>query len=380
MPKPEPDLPDSVVLGTFSGLKNTVAPERLSATDLERALNVDIDDAGQIRRRRGRSLMISGSWHSVKGPLAGKVYGVRNGALGIIQRGPVFTPLYIYVGTSRVCYTEVNEEVYFSSDSMSGVVSQAGTVASWGATDGQGFWDSPVYSPTDTLGEVGGTLLGDPPKATQIEAYKGRIYLAVGKDLWATELYRYHFVDRTRGFIQFEHDITLVMGMDDGLYVGTTGGLYFLQGTFESFKLSQVATAAVLPGSGVTVPANLVLPQARNQDVPTGVAVMMMTSDGIMACFDGGQTYNLTQGRVEFPEGISAAGLYRQDLGANHFVATLDSRGTPSANARLGDHVDAELIRAIDRPAPVVGPIWLLAIGTWDDNGIWDDTAIWGGG
>jgi hypothetical protein len=81
---------------------------------------------------------------------------------------------------------------------MSGVITLSRDGATVGHTDGQGTWFSPVYTPTDTLGEVGGTLLGDPPKATQIEAYKGRIYLAVeGKTLWATELYRYHYVDRT---------------------------------------------------------------------------------------------------------------------------------------------------------------------------------------
>jgi hypothetical protein len=43
--------------------------------------------------------------------------------------------------------------------------------------------------------------------------------------------------------MQFEHEITLVMAVGDGLYVGTTGGLYFLQGVFGSFKLQQLTTA-----------------------------------------------------------------------------------------------------------------------------------------
>jgi hypothetical protein len=153
------------------------------------------------------------AWQSIKGPLAGKVYGVKNGVLGIIRPGPVFYTLGVTVGSAPVCYTEVNDEVYFSSAAAAGVISLTETVLPWGATSGQGAWLSPVYTPTDTLGEVGGTLLGDPPKATQIEAYKGRIYLAQGKDLWATELYRYHYVDRTRGFMQFEHEITLVMSV-----------------------------------------------------------------------------------------------------------------------------------------------------------------------
>jgi hypothetical protein len=87
-------------------------------------------------------------------------------------------------------------------------------------------------------------------------AYKGRIYLADGKTLWVTELYRYHIVNRTRGFIQFEHNITLVMAVDDGLYVGTEGGLYFLKGTFGAFQLSTINADFVVPGSGQVVPTS----------------------------------------------------------------------------------------------------------------------------
>jgi hypothetical protein len=348
---PDPNAPpESIIVGQFSGMRNTVAPERLGPRDLEKAVNVDIDDAGQVRRRRGYELAQSGAWHSIRGPLAGKAFGVKDGTLGIIRADFSFATLGIAIGRdSPVCYTEVNDEVYFSSESMAGVISSIETVNPWGHTDGQGIWFSPVYTPTDTLGEVGGSLLGDPPKASQIEAYKGRIYLAVGKTLWATELFRYHYVDRTRGFVQLEHEITLIMAVEDGLYVGTTGGLYFLQGVFGSFKLSIIGTDAVLAGSGVFVPTELVHPQARSGPVPTGQAAVMMTTGGVIAAFDNGVVHNLTNDRLVFPSGVNAAALFRQDQGANHYVAAVDSAGGPSANARIGDYVDAEIIRASQR-------------------------------
>lgn len=348
MPQPPPDLPESVVLAAFSGIKNTVTRERLGPQDLEKGVNIDLDDAGQARRRRGFTLKDNASWHSIKGPLAGKTYGVKAGMLGIIRNDFSFFPL-VQVGASPVCYTEVNEDVYFSSRDVSGVVHQNETLDEWGHTEGQGTWLSPVYTPTETLGAVGGTLLGDPPKATSIEAFKGRIYLARDKTLWATELYRYHYVDQTKNFMQFEYEITVLLAMGDGLYVGTTGGLYFIQGVFGAFKLQQVTAASVLPGSGVYVPVNLVHPQARSQDIPTGIAAVMMTVEGVIVGLDGGTCYNLTQGRVEFPLGINAAALFRQDQGANSYVVAADSAGGVSANARIGDFVDAEIIRAVDR-------------------------------
>jgi hypothetical protein len=346
MPQQDPNIPESIVLGAFDGLRNNVAGERLGPGDLERAINIDIDDAKQARRRRGYALAVSGDWHSIKGPLAGKAYGVKDGYLGIIRPEPSFSSLGIYVGTAPVCYTEVDEQVYFSSRDASGVVAQTETVVDWGHTDGQGTWFSPVYTPTATLGEVGGSLLGDPPKATCIAAYKGRIYLAEGKTLWATDMFRYHYVDRTRNFMQFEHEITLLMAVADGLYVGTLGGLYFIQGVLGSFRLQQVTSGSVLFGSGVEVPSQLVHPQARQQDMPVSTAIMMMSDDGVLAGFDGGTVFNLTQTRVLLPSGVSAAGLFREDQGVMSYLAAVDSAGAPTANARIGDYVDAEIVRA----------------------------------
>lgn len=347
MPRPEEMLPETILLQAFMGLKNTVAPERLAPTDLERATNIDIDDTGQIRRRRGYDLKLAGSFHSVR-DIAGKTYGVKDGSLGIVRADYSFSTL-LAVGTAPVCYTEVDEKVYFCNASSAGVVEPNETISPWGATSGQGVWLSPVIDPTPTLGEVAGRLLGDPLRATQIEAYKGRIYLAVGKVLWATELFLYHYVDRTRNFMQFEHDIVMLQAVEDGIYVGTTGGLYFIQGVFGAFRLSQISSAPVVPGSGVRVPTDLVHPQARNGPVPTGEAAVLMTADGIVACFDSGSCFNLTHGRMVFPKGISSAALFRQQDGVNAYVAAVESAGGMTSTARIGDYVEAEIIRAADR-------------------------------
>jgi hypothetical protein len=344
--QPPDQPPESVILGAFKGLKNNVARERLGPDELERAINVDIDDVGQIRRRRGYARKATGSWHSVR-TFTLKVLGVCDGVLGVIRDDYSFLSLGVFVGASRLTYTEVNGEVYFSNAAASGIVSVDDVVRAWGKTDGQGLWLSPVLDETSTLGPVAGEILGDPIRASCIEAYSGRIYLADDKTLWATELFRYGYVNRTRGFVQFEHTITLVMAVSDGLYVGTTGGLYFLQGVFGAFKQQQLNSDMVLPGSGQFVPAELVHPQARNAPVPTGIAAVFMTSGGVIAGFDHGTCYNLTIGAMVFPGGISAAALFRQDSGANHYVAAIDSAGGPAANARIGDYCEAEIVRRI---------------------------------
>lgn len=342
--------PESVIIDHFNGIKNTVAPERLSASDLEIAKNINLDDVGQASRRRGYTKVDTARFRSLQN-VGTKCIAVRDGWLGRIRDDYSFSTIF-EVGDVDVSADDVNDSIYFSCSTGSGVIAPDDSVRPWGKTDGQGTWLSPVINPTATLGQVAGKLLGDPPRATQVCAFHGRIYLAQGKTLWRTELYQYDYVDRTKGFYPFEHEITMVMAVDDGLYVGTMNGLYFLgeerilMREFGALKLEKVVGGMVVPGSGVTVPVDLVRPQTMGQPVGTGLAIVFINEDGIMAGFNTGETFNLTIGRVLLPQGRLAAALFRQDQGANSYVAAVDSEGGPTSNARIGDYVDAQIIRA----------------------------------
>lgn len=343
-----PSDPTSIILGSFSGIKNTVSAERLREGELEAAVNVDIDDVGQVRRRRGYVQRDAANYHSAE-TIAGRTFVVRDGMLGTLGTNFTFSAL-TEAGPDKLSYTSVGDTVYFGSRSVSGKIVD-GVAQAWGQTGGDGQWISPVMRPTETLGAIAGRLLGAVPMATEIEHYKGRIYLANEKLLWATELFLYDLVDRTKGFIQFEHDITMVRAVEDGLYVGTTAQLFFLQGTYsDGLKRSRIIDAPVVPGSSVLAPTADVHPQVKKGgDVPEGTVPVFMTGDGICVGLDGGQVYNLTRSRVVFPGAVSAAALYRSDQGANAYVAVADSAGGASASVRIGDYVDAEIVRASQR-------------------------------
>ena len=339
--------PESIILGSFKGVRNNVSRERLGTDDLEVALNVDIDDAGQLRRRRGYSLKLAGDGHSVYTTTRG-VLGVMDGVLGWVRPNFSFQALYAGMGGHAVGYAQVGDDIYFSSKVASGIVRADDSVSPWGVSASAPEWLSPVRSPTDTLGEIAGKLISPPPLATDLDYYKGRIYLGVDRVLWATELYLYNYVDRTRGYLPFETDITLVKAVDDGVYVGTVGGLFFIQGTLaDGLKRTPVTDAQVFKGSGTTVPVSRMHPQARQGPVPEGLGVMMMTSDGVYAGFNGGEVYNLTQDRVVFPNVARVAALYREQDGVNQFIAVADSDGTPTSSARIGDYMDAVIVRQI---------------------------------
>lgn len=344
----DPNAPqgDSVILAKFDGLKNTVARERLKPTDLEVALNVDIDDAGQIRRRRGYHLLATGVYHSLYSDGAGLVLVVKDGTLGALRSDNSFEPLLPNAGAEHLDYVRVGETVYFSSSITSGKIGPSMIVSRWGEIAADNTWLSPVLRPTDTLGAIRGKIIGPPPMATALTYLNGRIYLAHENVVWATELYLYNYVDKTKTFLTFESDVTMLATVTDGIYVGTKDTVWFLSGPFNEMRRIKIMSYGALPRSSVDVPAELIKPQLQqDQKSPSKNAVLFMTTSGLCAGFDGGVVYNLTQEDVIFPDAVTAAPMFRRQDGVNTYVAVTDSGGSPSANTRIGDYVDCEIRR-----------------------------------
>lgn len=339
-------LPDSVMIQQFEGLRNTVTAERLGQGELAVGRNIDIDDAKQVRRRRGYTRVATGNYHSMfQG--ASETYVVKDNVLGILNPNYTFVSLQTGIGAMPLAYVQVGDRVYFSSTLNSGVVNADRTVSPWGAVSAEGTWLSPVVNPTSTLFPVGGTLLGKPPMATALTAYNGRIYLADGRTLWATELFLYNYVDKTRTFIQLEHPITMLGTVSDGIYVGTTENVLFLSGAFREMRMDVVQSVGAVPGSMVYVPdERIVKPDPPQQpSTESKNAVLFLTKSGLCAGFDRGLCYNLTQNQMLFPTAASAAAVFRRQDGVNQYISVMDSGGTPSSGARMGDYAEAEIRR-----------------------------------
>lgn len=338
------DAPDSVSFNKFSGLKNTVGRERLAPDELEIALNVDLDDVGQLRRRRGYMQVASGSFHSLFRSSNGTVYGAKNKSLGIINPNYTFTSLNYSSGDAPIAYVEVGDTIYFSSEDVSGKINHTtNTVSAWGAVASDTTWLSPVVNPiAGQLPPLKGRMLGKPPMATALAYFNGRIYMAHRNTVWATELYLYDYVDKTKNFMMYESEVTALGAVTDGIYVGTKDAIWFQTGAFNEMRRQAVNQGGVLPGSMITVLPNLLPDQIGNN---TRSAVMMMTVYGVCAGLDSGVLYNMTQNKVLFPEAIRVNSLFRMQDGVNQYIGVADSAGSPSSNARIGDYADAEIRR-----------------------------------
>ena len=340
---PQDPSQDSVILGSWKGIKNTVSRERLAGDELELAINIDIDDAGQIRRRRGYTSVAAGNFHSLFESSRG-VYGVKDGVLGRIKPDFSFVAIKTDISDDRIAYVEVADTIYYSSSTRSGKILSDDTYAPWGTLTPENTWLSPVVNPTSTLERVGGKIIGPPPLASWLAYLNGRIYMADKSVLWATELYLYDYVDQTKNFLQFETDITGVGNGTDGLYVGTTNRVWYLTGPFNEMKRSLILDYGMIPGSLIFVPTETLGPEiaAGNESKNANV---FMTEWGAVAAFDNGVCINLTQNAVLFPQATEVAAMFRRQDGINQYVAVQNSGGTPTSTARIGDYVDAEIRR-----------------------------------
>ena len=368
---PPTDAEPSIVFSKFAGLVNTVTPERLDPNELAVAINVDIDDRDQIHRRRGYKRRLTGDCHSLFTANDGTTYGVVNSNLCIIR--PDYSTVVLKPGLASdpaagldpLCYTQVGDTIYFSSSQDSDKIVD-GVVLPWGAQDDAGIWVSPVVIPTPSLAPIAGRLLGKPPRATTMSYFNGRLYMGCGRLLWATELYLYDFVDKTRNFLQFEADITMVGTVGDGIYVGTDEGLWFLAGPTFPLKRTRIMDSAVIRGSMVDIPAELANPPQvpADADMPVKISICFMTENGYCVGQDGGNATNFSEDKFIFPAMSRAAAFYRRQDGMNQYVIVGDSDGSPMSNARSGSYVDPQLSRAVDGANPSLEG--LLCFEDWE--------------
>lgn len=339
----QPAPTDNISFNQFSGIKNTVTSERLQPGELERARNVDIDDLGQLHRRRGYQLKVAGNFHSLFRANHGVVYGVKNGDLGRIDPDYSFHTIVSGVGALPLAYAHVGDNIYFSSSVTSGQFNHVtGVPAPWGAVAAEQMWLSPVVNPTPTLPPIKGKTLMRPPLATDLVYFNGRIYMAVDNVVWATELYLYDWVDAVMGYQPYEAPVTALAPVTDGFYVGTETGVWFQTGVFNEMRRIPTGNAGAIRGSVVQLPTNLIPDQYANN---TKNAILMLTQQGLCLGMDGGNLINLTQTKVVFPEAIRVNSLFRSQDGVNQYIGVADSGGSPASSARIGDYVDAEIRR-----------------------------------
>lgn len=125
---------------------------------------------------------------------------------------------------------------------------------------------------TDSFTHAGGQLgveldaayLDVPPVGTQLTVWGSRLLIADGKTLWGCAPFRPEVCNLGKDFLQFDENITLLFGVEDGLFVGTQSRVWFLAGTaFDTLQARVVASAGAALGSCVVFDSQYLNEKAR---------------------------------------------------------------------------------------------------------------------
>lgn len=173
-----------------------------------------------------------------------------------------------------------------------------------------------------------------------IAYFSGRILIADGSTLWATNPYQYELVDMIGGYKVLESEITFLASVSTGVFIGTQTGVFFMVGEFDSARLTRLSTHRAPKQN----PQNIEMTDVLNGNLP-GVGVLFVTDGGVCVGTSDGQVINLTNKIFEFPKAESMSVMVRSQDGINQFVGVASHPGTPSGSARFGDFVDAEIVR-----------------------------------
>lgn len=95
------------------------------------------------------------------------------------------------------------------------------------------------------------------PGGQIVRTWRGRTLLARGNVVLFSEPMRYGLFSPREGFVQFAHRVTMLEPVEGGIYVGTTTGVVFLQGSKPSeFTVKGTSGQPPYEGSGITAPAS----------------------------------------------------------------------------------------------------------------------------
>lgn len=305
-----------------------------------RAVNYDIDDAGNAISRDGFSEVVAGATSSLW-----RNYCVRDGKICYFN-GATATPMSDSITVlSDVYFEQVNNMVVFSDGSVygtidAGVISLVDNVTDWAALASDMEQWVKDKAPADFQAIASNFEVDTFKLSTQAGKYlcfaDGCVYFAIDLEgaswVFRTDAFNVERTDvRFNVVAGFPDTITGIRAVADGLYVGTTGGSYFLEGhafamTAEGekiggFKQERVDTYGMIPGTTLTILAAAIPGLAAKGDV-----AIWACRQGVMVGVAGGAVKNLSEGLVELPDAPKGTAFLKEftALKLKQYIACFD--------------------------------------------------------
>lgn len=139
--------------------------------------------------------------------------------------------------------------------------------------------------------------MASPPVGKLVSFWRGRTLVAVGNALFASRTNAWHLFDLQRDFKQFSAPITMVQPVKGGIWVGTEKELAFLAGdTWDKLTRSVKETGAVILGSGVKVPGDMIKTDERGGRAD-GEGMVCICAGWLVAGTDDGEAIAMSRDR-----------------------------------------------------------------------------------
>jgi hypothetical protein len=163
-------------------------------------------------------------------------------------------------------------------------------------------------------------FLSPAPAGRCLAFWRGRALVAVGSILYASMHGRWEHFDLRRDFKQFSADITAVMPVDGGIWVGTETELAYLAGSeFDKLVYTRRVEGGVVLGSGVQAPGELI---RVGDGVGSGLACICIADSDLVAGFSGGSVVRLTDGEYRVPASVlEVAATFRRQGEIPQYIA-----------------------------------------------------------
>ncbi len=261
----------------FDGIRNIGDPTELSHKELIHADNVDITQNKKIARRPGRTLLLSGNYHSLYSN-SNILLAVNDGNLIQILTNLETITIKNNVSNNRVSYVSVNDIVYYSNGELIEYIN--------GGISYEFDEPNKEFKIKSFAGQI-------------LEYYLGRLYIAKDNVLWFSDPLAFNTIDTRRNFIQFPSEIIMVMAVDYGLYISDKNFTYYLGGQSpKDFISRKVFNYPAIKNANTSIDGHSI-----NSEY-IGKIAMWVSEKGVCIGMNQGQVKNLTDKEYAMPEGI----------------------------------------------------------------------------
>ena len=248
---------------------------------------------------------------------------VGDGASIHISNIPVSSdPLVAYV---RLYMSTTNGEVLYIAKDVSN-----------GATTAIIHNDRNLITPNETIS------IDTPPLGDLISYFEGSVLIADGRTLWFSEPYTPTWFKTSKNFYQFDSEITMLMPLESGVYVGLGNRVVWLSGnSVEDLSAKEKEICKPVKYSNVKIPSGYIV----IDNTPLGPKWLFTSDEGMYVCMENGVMFNVTAKNVSFPSADEGVGMFMQNDGINKYISLLKDQNSDGQNMAVGDLVTAEVIR-----------------------------------